>query len=71
MVISSLISSKEFILLSSHLNNAYLFNKALISLNFSAKFGINLLIKLILPKNDCNDFLLVGGGIFLIHSILS
>jgi hypothetical protein len=36
----------------------------------STKFGMNLLMKLILPKKDCKDFLSLGRGIFSMASIL-
>jgi hypothetical protein len=36
----------------------------------STKYGTNLLMKLILPKKDCMDILLCGGGIFIMALVL-
>jgi hypothetical protein len=47
-----------------------LFNKRLMGFMILAKFGTNLLMKLICPKKDCKDFLSLGKGIFLMDSIL-
>jgi hypothetical protein len=46
------------------------FNKRFSGLTISVKFGMNLLMKLILPKKDCKYFLSLGRGIFSIASIL-
>jgi hypothetical protein len=69
--ITFIISSKYFMFSLSHLNVTSFVIKGFIGLNFSTKLKINILIKLILQKNDCKDFLLDGGWIFLIDLILS
>jgi hypothetical protein len=70
IVMASLICSKSLFPLSSHSKQASPFNKLFKGLTISTKFGMNLLMKLILPKNDCKDFLSLGRGIFLFASIL-
>ena len=54
-----------------HSNLVSFFNNFCKGFMYSAKFGINLLMKLMCPLKDWRDLTFLGKGIFLISSILS
>jgi len=70
-MIASLIFLKFFLLSWSCLNWQSFFNKLNKGFTISEKFEINLLIKFILPKNDCMAFLFFGRGIFFMAPTLA
>ena len=62
---------KAFSISSSHLYSTSFFNKAFIDFTSLEKFGMNLQMKLIFPKNEYKPFLFNGYGSHSIPSTLS
>ena len=68
---ASLISSKDFLASMVHFMVEYFFNILFNDLINYAKLEINLLRKLIFPKNSCNALMILGCCICNIASILA